>query len=1371
VRGRPAQEEEKGVATFGKFEVVTELHSGERGSVFSARAAGGGREIKYAVKTFNPQSLDLDEQFWESQSFTERARVQQRVAEANGSHWAPLYEIGTSPAGTYYVTNFHPLSAASLVSGRVDVGAGVLYSIVRSVVAGLDELKSTAGRAHGNLKAANVLVDSRGDVAVAGAVLTDPASAPDAAKSGEAGDLYALGELIHLLVLGRPFRGGGDWPLGPAREWARLGRQGRLWRRLCNDLLDPDPSSRPQGLEAVAKRLRRLVPRRARPSRRLSLAVAVAVVVIAAGAAALLGFRDAGARREVCAAKQKWAGTLTKALADPKRRGLLMSDPDLARVIHELDMADLASFDCDRAPGRFGFNPDLRKFRQTQDTLDAVRRAERGLSPIQWRQLARAAELQGRFEARGWTGPARHLAQCIAGARPGSGDLAAGIERFLVALKAIDDNLEGVEKQWVALQTQTRALEETRDPVMRAFAALLRASAASSVRLTDAGFGDLRGVADASGRAAELVTAHEKLGPQYDEERFNSEIVSDISKKIARGELQSVDIDHYLNAMAAYQVQGEAIRRAVEQLRQEAARNEKLVLDSGIDRKRVEELQAKLSSVYNFSIKSFAEEKFIERDIVDGTFESKRKRAAADVASIATYARMDDVQKWLEKLGGQALGVTSPALNQYWDEWRQGLAATAAQAAAHPAQVAVLQDETRRLHDVLMEIERQVAPPGKPLGDDELMAKAADTKREEVFASLLKNRLPAELARQADAVSKVKDAAPVVAARMDWEKWKHDLADFARDFPLRQRIVTPDVRPDEKWAKANPAFWNDRIIQLLVAPDLDRLKALRALADKPRDELVNVAQSQTREELALQAWRLLGTRADPAWPTREGELKAEAAVRARLAEMLAGLQQNDEGAHAAKELADEGPRRWTRFAESAGTDESMLASALELRGAFGVTPERFASLTPETRFNLALLDARRHMGDTGDAALSAAVTELTNAARELKDRTVADDLARRLARVGEKEPFAGAALGDEFTLQPTGTDARLVFRRVKQQGRRPFFLSITEVSVGQFMTVVNAASAWDDLRTLVWSPQPGEIGDPRRGPRSWEWVMRPAPRMYPPQWWLFPEDANDFPKELRDPAAGRFNRTVLSDTAGGTPSDRHPVQYVTPESAMFVASLVGCRLPTPEEWRAAFDAYEKAVPPAQWNLRDETWRVQRDHVAALGDAGPRGPQLPDDGIYLPPRPSGEPATVATGAAAKSLAQRDGTLYFRPTDAAGGSAFRQLVGNVAEIVCDAPEAFGQLKERSPQTIKAFAADAGTGLFVIGGSALSPPELPTDRPLPLKPGAAYADVGFRLAFTAPSRNLAERLEWALAGQGFVKPVADSKTASAVKASPGS
>jgi hypothetical protein len=162
-------------------------------------------------------------------------------------------------------------------------------------------------------------------------------------------------------------------------------------------------------------------------------------------------------------------------------------------------------------------------------------------------------------------------------------------------------------------------------------------------------------------------------------------------------------------------------------------------------------------------------------------------------------------------------------------------------------------------------------------------------------------------------------------------------------------------------------------------------------------------------------------------------------------------------------------------------------------------------------------------------------------------------------------------------------------------------------------------------------------------------------------------------------------------------------------------------------------------------------------------AAPHGPHAPDADAYLPPQ-----ARVGVGAAAKSYPHRDGTLFFRPAGGGGGRAFRHLVGNVAEFVCDASDAFEQLPEKSALRVKAFAAEAAPRLSVIGGSALSPPEVPYDVPHPVKPGAAFADVGFRLAFTAPSRNLAEKLEWVLAGQGYLKPGGDgaAKTARAEK-----
>jgi formylglycine-generating enzyme required for sulfatase activity len=1348
------------LATFGKYEVVTELHSGESGAVFSARAVGGGREIKYAVKTFNPHALDLDETFYENQSFAERARVQQQVSEAGSPHWAPIHETGTSPAGTYYVTDFHPLSAASLVTGRVEVSPGVLYAIVKSVVGGLTELKSVAGRPHGNLKATNVLINSRGDVAVAGAVLSDPANANDAARVGEAGDLRALGELIHLLVLGRPFNARSTWPLAQAREWTRLGgRQGRLWRKLCNDLLAPDPSQRPESIEAVARRVRRLTPRRARPSRRLSLAVAAVVVLLAAGAAAVLGVRDAGARKEVCAAKGSWAGGLSAALSDPKRRALLNSDPDLRRVVQELDVADLGSFDCDRTGGRFTFNPNLRQFRRTQETLLAVRRAERGLSPIQWRQLARAAELQGRFEARGWAGPARHLAECIAGARPGSTDLAEGIERFLLALAAVDRDLPAVEEKWVLLQTRTRNLEGTRDPVMKAFASHLRTAAASSVSLTDAGFGSLDGVSDASERSERLLTVHGELDHgDYDESRFGTEVVQTINLK----NVTAADIDRWLASVEGYRVRDDEIRQAVLELKQQQEENERLVLDSGIDKKQ-ETLFQESAGNARIQIQLFGGRKFIQRDIDDGEFHKSMDAVRARVASLKGYIRMEDVELWLKKLG--ALGVASAELNAYWELKRDDVEQLAKRLAGQPQQLAELQAETRRLREVLLELDSAVPPVPREMSPEppvsEILVKAAEVKREEVLGSLLKDRTALTLAQQSDGANKARESEAVKAAAASFEQWTADLVALGKDFPLRQAILTPDVRPDEKWVAAKPDFWNDRIVQSLVERDVERIGRLRALEGKPRDALAKAAESENREELALHAWRLLGAeRVEPAWPTRPGELAAEAKIRRRLVELLVRFAQTPEGRRAAEELRGEAPRRWQRFARAAGADEAMLASAVALRGSFGVEAAHFSALPAEARFNLSLLEARRHLLDQTDEGLAAVVADLTRAARELQDKGVAAELAQRLARLDEREPFADEARGDEFRYKHPGTDVEIVFRRVKAEGKRPFFLGTGEVSFAQFAAVVDAASGWDDLRSVVWSPQPGEIGDPRRGPRTWEWVMRPAPRMYAPQWWLFPEDANDFPKEFRDPAVSKFNRTVLGAAAGGRPSEQHPVQYVTPEAAMYVAALVGCRLPTPGEWRAAYNGFEKGVPTAEWNLRDKTWAVQRDHVAGMRSEGGAQPaQLPDEGIYLPPVPKAQ-----TGAAARAYPHADGTLFFRPAGESGGATFRHLVGNVAELVCEASEPFEQLADKQPQRLKAFAAESGRGLFVIGGSALSPPEVPLDAPLPVKPGAAFADVGFRLAFTAPSRNLAEKLEWVLAGQGFVQPGGASKTASA-------
>ena len=79
-------------------------------------------------------------------------------------------------------------------------------------------------------------------------------------------------------------------------------------------------------------------------------------------------------------------------------------------------------------------------------------------------------------------------------------------------------------------------------------------------------------------------------------------------------------------------------------------------------------------------------------------------------------------------------------------------------------------------------------------------------------------------------------------------------------------------------------------------------------------------------------------------------------------------------------------------------------------------------------------------------------------------------------------------------------------------------------------------------------------------------------------------------------------------------------------------------------------------------------------------------------------------------------------------------------------------------RSPKVISNFAAQAAGGLAVIGGSALSSPAMPVNRPYPLpRADQAFADVGLRLAISAPPRSLAEKVKWALRGQTYLWPAA--------------
>lgn len=269
---------------FGRYETVQEIARSAFGSVYSARLPGGGP--RFAVKVFRPPVDLLHASAGGEQSSDEARRQinrfllcasmqQQAAAEGHSRHWAPVHESGNAPGGAFYVSDLYPRSAQKLIAGRVRLDRGGLHQMVNGVVTGLRELRRATGKPHGNIKPSNILM-SGGRIARSRVALSDPAS-----DGSEAADVRAIGELIHQLVLGRPFRVNAGWPIEPGREWARLGRVGQRWRELCSGLLDPLGQESGVTLDDLARAVRKLKP--SRLARLFRGAGAVAAVGIVGG--------------------------------------------------------------------------------------------------------------------------------------------------------------------------------------------------------------------------------------------------------------------------------------------------------------------------------------------------------------------------------------------------------------------------------------------------------------------------------------------------------------------------------------------------------------------------------------------------------------------------------------------------------------------------------------------------------------------------------------------------------------------------------------------------------------------------------------------------------------------------------------------------------------------------------------------------------------------------------------------------------------------------------------------------------------------------------------------------------------------------------
>lgn len=637
------------------------------------------------------------------------------------------------------------------------------------------------------------------------------------------------------------------------------------------------------------------------------------------------------------------------------------------------------------------------------------------------------------------------------------------------------------------------------------------------------------------------------------------------------------------------------------------------------------------------------------------------------------------------------------------------------------------------------------------------------------------------------------------------------LADYAT---LQDRLDHLDLLPNEpaagakswrdlytKWSAAPAASRSpllaDATITTALKPITDRAAALADLDSVSDYAPIVTAAGAPAPELSLTAWRKLGTIAiSESNPALDDELTLQSHLKSLLAstKTLADTRI----ASVTKELADALPVRWKNWCDT-------LASPPAIQHALDKSKDFNVSITPQSNPRMAfnqLFYELRKVSDTKPALPEADLKKVAaQFLTDVKALPVASDpsvqdiikrISKPLDPVAQQEASAAGAgpqlAGWEMTkvrdgvtvfrhTNPTTNAVTAVeFVRVDADGKQ-VYLSATEVPIGLFAEVVNANghmkildNATRDHAKQHWLTEPpigtDQWGD--LGPRGWaingnvfavneKWLYTGISQMKLPnsdQYYPF------YDPKLPPPFA---------------PTVNSPLQNISPYTAIYFARLLGCRLPTSNEWLAAKKRFEDtATTKDAWNLRGtgpatvNSWLAQQNyaismqaHVLPFPDknafSGDMGFDTSQTDAKARPWTNAELAKFAPTRVSSTAGTYNGSaLWFRdvghepgfPTSI-GQGYIHDLIGNVAEYVFDAPNTNAVIKDNKITTdeVDTLLSANRNKVGVIGGSSLSMPTLPLDKPsivaLDAQADSGFSDVGIRLAYTAPIQTINEVL----------------------------
>ena len=1027
---------------------------------------------------------------------------------------------------------------------------------------------------------------------------------------------------------------------------------------------------------------------------------------------------------------------------------------------------------------------------KTRKALAIVQDVERNLSQDGWTTLKRLNDLAGSYTNRGWLRQSSYIASVAAQVRPAA-DLASKVDKVVaVAAKA-----EALEKSWSEVQKQIEHLEK--EGRGSSVLGMFRQYVLIETR-TEAGQGAEGDLDDMVKRLREVRACGSPLvdyvrpgwQDKLDMAMVHQEppvVVSSDPNDLRGGHLfegwlAAIQSERYQRLIAALDPRNEqwkqnqqgiftAILETVRKLRDEHSDANAPALAG-----KLKDLRAEYQSLCSLTWDRRNKEEIEQKMLAFGPKPTDLNDKAGEIL----LGNIGGVAKYIESLPS-AVSTTSQAVNRYWQDRLKEITKTKA--------LTELRAKEKKLRADLGSLESQLQIALADKGGDRnwvrelsgpdsaLIAKREDVLRQALGALTWKDN---EIVRGAEFEAKWK------ALRGEFDGWREEAAELAAAFTrikaaldagasLDEKLTGPDATVGAAYARwrSRPIWKGPRVAAVFgsVTGRLDRLAEIAKLTDQA--QLVREASEAFggRFEAARAAWKRLGALSH-GWPAGSKEFRDEIRAHRSLAAAYALIKDADRKKQLQDELLAETRLRWEAYVEAA-KEVSQIDDAVESMRDFYLDPASTGRLKPINQFRLVLYRFRRKI-------LVSQISDDKVVKKEIQDFLAA--VSRLPGGVGSKPPVAGfVAEMDKITAaQDTGADLTkagpgvalprvksevaddgsyvryawttaggerhsIRFAHIEPPGGKASYLCTTELPVGLFMDVVTEMGKWSDVDRLLSGGSDDAKREKRFGPQTWRWRNGGKGIEKTDIWYPLP--------------LGYEEKETVFYFAGakiGKPGPKHPMQYVSPQAAVYFARMLGCRLASPEEWAHARRTDDGNTRPGGPNLRDQTWKRQKDHIHKLISSGDIGGFVegyyPDSGIFWPK----DAKTRQERQEAEALPGDDGVLWFAAVDSDEGGTFHHLVGNVAEFVCGACEDLEKLKVESAADAEKFFQANAERFYVVGGSALSAPSIKPETPglVPAKEAAlGYSDVGFRLAFTAPAESLSVRLRRLLTSSGYL------------------